>query len=297
MFKDIEQVAKSLRIFEKTFESIRLVDPVKKNVVTLFNGALKDMELNCYSFWGKDESCDNCVSLRAYVENQTYVKIEYSANKVFMVTAIPIELDNRRIAVELIKDATNNLIFETKGLPDTERSEIHAIIDSMNNLTMRDALTGLYNRRFINEKLPIDLVGAALSEKHISVIMADIDHFKNVNDTYGHLTGDCILKAFANVLTSCLRRDSDWVSRFGGEEFIVCLPGADVAKVCELAERMRRTTEQTEFQCGEHTLRITASFGVCSIMPREGDSAETMIDAADKKLYLAKNNGRNRVEY
>jgi diguanylate cyclase (GGDEF)-like protein len=162
---------------------------------------------------------------------------------------------------------------------------------------MRDALTGTYNRRFMNERLPVDLVAMALSEKSISVIIADIDHFKYVNDTYGHLTGDSILKYFSGTLLSCIRRDSDWVARFGGEEFLICLPGASLEKAHELAEQMRSAVEQAEYLCGEHTIKITASFGICSVKPRQGDSTDAIIDAADKKLYHAKNNGRNRVEY
>lgn len=294
---EISRVLSDLKIFEKSYEFIRLVDPVLKRVVNLQQGAVIDLELSCYGFWGKNKICDNCVSLRAYQDGKTYVKIDYSKDKIYMMTAVPIELSNRRIIVELIKDATNSLIVDTQDGVNNSQSIMRTLIDNMNNLTITDALTEAYNRRYMNEKLPVDLLSSTLSGKSLSVIMADIDFFKKVNDTYGHLTGDCILKSFAKALTSCLRRDSDWVARFGGEEFIVCLPGSDLETAKQVAESMRAQTEQTDFLCGEHTIKITASFGIFSTKPSPGDTVDSLVEAADKKLYLAKNNGRNRVEY
>ena len=204
------------------------------------------------------------------------------------------ELSNRKIVFELLKDTTEKF-FLGKG----NHSEIYEMIDSMNNLALRDTLTGIYNRRYINEKLPVDIISASLSEQSLSIIMVDIDFFKKVNDIYGHLTGDCTLKSFAETLSGCIRRESDWVSRYGGEEFLICLPGADIEKAKELAENIRRTVENKVIICGEHTVKITASFGVYSIKPAPGApgvSVENLIESVDKKLYVAKNNGRNRVE-
>lgn len=204
------------------------------------------------------------------------------------------ELSNRRIVIELLKNTTDVMAFGNGN-----HSEIYEMIDSMSNLALKDTLTGIYNRRYINEKLPVDIVSASLSEQSLSIIMADIDFFKKVNDTYGHLAGDCTLKGFADILSGCIRRESDWVSRYGGEEFLICLPGASVEKAIEIAEHIRSNVENNAILCGEHTIRITASFGVCSIKPAPGASGvsvENLIESADNKLYLAKNKGRNRVE-
>jgi diguanylate cyclase (GGDEF)-like protein len=213
-----------------------------------------------------------------------------------MITAIPFQLDHRTIVIELMKDTTNSMIFGTAEESDGNKSKIYAMIESMNNLALKDALTGVYNRRYINEKLPVDIISAALSQQNLSIIMADIDYFKKINDTYAHLAGDCVLKNFAETLTKCIQRESDWVARFGGEEFLICLPSANLEKAVEVAELMKKTIEEKEILCGENTLRITASFGVCSIQPKQGDNIETLIQGADSKLYAAKNNGRNRVE-
>ena len=108
------------------------------------------------------------------------------------------------------------MVFRNGNENNDNNSEIYAMIDSMNNLGLKDSLTGIYNRRYINEKLPIELTIASLSEQSVSIIMVDIDFFSKVNDTYGHITGDCTLKSFAETLSGCIKRDSDWVVRRGG---------------------------------------------------------------------------------
>ncbi|MDP4091512.1 MAG: GGDEF domain-containing protein [Bacillota bacterium] len=164
------------------------------------------------------------------------IKQIYTKDKIYMITAIPFELSGRRIVIELMKGTTNSLIVGTGEGNSENRSEIHVMIDSMNNLALKDALTGVYSRRYINEKLPIDLVSAALLEQNLSIIIADIDHFKKVNDTFSHLTGDCVLKKFTEVISGCIQRTSDWIARFGGEEFLICLPGAGAGRAAEIAE-------------------------------------------------------------
>ncbi len=223
--------------------------------------------------------------LKDFIRNQVKV-LSNSVER-----AASAELSNRRMVEALLKNTTDSMVFGNEN-----HSEIYEMIDSMNTLALKDTLTGIYNRRYINEKLPVDIISASLSEQSLSIIMADIDFFKKVNDTYGHLIGDFALKNFAETLSGCIQRESDWVSRYGGEEFIICLPGAGIEKALEIAERIRRTVENKEIRCGEHTIRITASLGVCSVVPTPSTNVKNLIECVDGKLYLAKNNGRNRVE-
>ena len=108
-----------------------------------------------------------------------------------------------------------------------------------------------------------------------------------------------VLKSFAETISECIKRGSDWTARYGGEEFIVCLPGATLEKATEIAEQMRKSIEEKIIICGEHNIKITASFGVCSANTRtaQSESIKELIQRVDDKLYLAKNNGRNRIEY
>lgn len=283
-------------IIDQICDSARIVDPTTKKIFNYNMNGVDVCEAHCFEFWGKNKACDNCVSMRTFNENKTYVKIEYNKEKIYMVTAVPFELNDRRIVIELLKDITNSLLFGSSGSNDTRQADIHTLIDHMNNLALKDALTGIYNRRYINEKLPIDLINSALNKQNLSVIMTDIDFFKKVNDTYGHIVGDCTLRSFAETLSSCIKREYDWLARFGGEEFLICLPGAKLHKAKEIAEAMRKAVEEKEIICGEHPLYITASFGVFCVEANQGYGMEELLQRVDERLYLAKNNGRNRVE-
>lgn len=294
--KEAQEVLDKLVILEKMYDHIRLVDPIIKKVINYSNNTVTELAFSCFDFWEKNKICDNCISIRAFNENKTFVKIEYNPNKIYMVTAIPVELSNRRVVIEVLKDTTDSMVYENGNSYNDKNSEIYAMINSMNNLSLKDALTGIYNRRYINEKLPVDLINAAISDQSLSIIIVDIDFFKNINDTYGHLIGDFTLKSFADTLSECIKRKSDWISRYGGDEFLICLPGAELERATELAEDIRRTVENNVIIRGEQTIKITASLGVCSIRPIVGGIVEDFIECADKKLYEAKHNGRNRVE-
>ena len=292
---EAKAIIEKFSIFEKMYDQIRFVDPTMKKVIDHTSADhAHDHDSNCYDFWQKGYVCDNCVSMRAYSANQTFIKIEYNGGDIYLVTAVPVQLSTRRAVIELLKNVTHSLILDNGNT--NKESQIYAMIDNMSNRALRDELTGVYNRRYITEKLPIDIINSALLSKSISVIMADIDFFKAVNDTYGHLVGDCVLKTFADTLNERTRREDDWVARYGGEEFLICLPGASIKRAVEIAEHMRKTLEETVITCGEHSLNITASFGVCSFNPAPGISIETLLDCADKQMYLAKRSGRNRVE-
>ncbi|EMS69998.1 GGDEF domain-containing protein [Ruminiclostridium cellobioparum] len=296
--KDFEQLLGCLDIIRNMYEHIRFVDPVNSKVINVNEKNEIDTEaeeIKCYTFWGNTTVCKNCISMRAYIENKSFVKIEYNPDKIVMTTAVPVELKEGRVVVELMKDATDSLIFENKLSGDI--TELLIMIDNINNLAVRDALTGIYNRRYINEKLPIELISSIVNKKLLSVIMIDIDHYKRVNDTYGHLVGDMVLKTLTGIIQSCIRRDTDWLARYGGEEFLVCLPGAPLRMTVEIAESMRKAIESRAIVSGEHEIKVTASFGVSCRIYTKDNNYEDVIEEADKNLLLAKRNGRNRVEW
>lgn len=292
--KRVQELLDKMAILDKSYDLIRYVDPKSKKVIHHNNNAICELSVKCFNFWSKDKICDNCISIRAFNENKTYMKVVCTTKKIYMVTAIPYNLGDRKIVIELIKDVSNTMFFEFKT---NTRTELYKMIEDINDIAMKDPLTGVYNRQFINDKLQIDIISAAHSEQDISIIMADIDFFKKVNDTYGHLAGDEVLKSFTRTISSCIKRKSDWISRFGGEEFLICLPGASCKKAVDIAEKMRTDVENNEILVNNNLISITVSFGVCTISPTMETTIESIIEFADKKLYAAKNNGRNRVEY
>ena len=296
MDQDIQKIINEVRLLDKLCDIVRFVDPIRKTVIYTGDDAKSEMALRCFDFWGNSKVCDNCISIRSYYDNETYVKIEYTEDRTYMITALPHQLADRRVVIEMFKDVTTSMFLSADGSQPARTSEIRSMIDKMNAMTMRDPLTGIFNRRYISEKMPVDLINTALSGQNLSIIMADIDHFKNINDTYGHLAGDCALKRFVELLSGCIKRGSAWLARYGGEEFMICLPGADTGKARDIAEKMRQSVERAQISCGDMRLQLTCSFGVFSTGSGHDYNVEQMIAGADEKLYLAKRNGRNRVE-
>ena len=247
----------------------------------------------CFGIWGKGTVCKNCISMRAYNENDTFIKIETSLDKIIMVTAIPVKIEDRMVVVELLKNVTKSMILGDREL--TESLEIKRLLEQANVAAVTDELTQIYNKRYIIERLPADMVKSHLENQPISVLMADIDHFKKVNDTYGHLAGDHILKEVAGILGKNTRQDVDWIARFGGEEFIVCLTNTDKKIAGVIADKMRKAIEYTVFSYNGEKIKLTSSFGLYTITSEEMIDYETLIHRSDKKLYEAKKSGRNKV--
>jgi diguanylate cyclase (GGDEF)-like protein len=162
------------------------------------------------------------------------------------------------------------------------------------NLKLRDALTGLYNRRFLEDALNRELLRAERSGKPVSVVMIDVDHFKHFNDKYGHDAGDFVLSAVARVITNSIR-PSDIACRYGGEELAVVLSEANLECARERAEHMRLAIRDTNLtHLGQTLPAPTASFGV-AVYPANGTKPADLLKAADQALYRAKQEGRDRV--
>ena len=172
-----------------------------------------------------------------------------------------------------------------------ENARLHQIVERQ---ALLDGLTGLANRRQSEDALAAELARAERLGGSITIVLADLDSFKDVNDRFGHPAGDAVLREFAQVLRDSVR-EIDTAGRWGGEEFVVLLPGTDAAGGVKLAERLRRGLESRPILAPDGTaLRVTASFGVASAPPAAG--APDLVSAADAALYEAKRAGKNRVE-
>ncbi len=166
--------------------------------------------------------------------------------------------------------------------------------DDLQRLAALDPLTGVYNRRFGYKRLEEELTRAVRDHSSLALLVLDLDHFKRVNDEHGHLSGDKVLIRAASVCQQILR-DGDVLLRYGGEEFIVVLPGADIQDAREVAERIRLVISQSKINLGERVLQVTSSIGVAATSGEKAITADELIALADERLYLAKATGRNKV--
>ena len=286
----IDIVKERLSIFKNLYDGIRIVDPINKKLIKFQEDNTEIAKGDCYGFLKKDEYCRNCISMRAYLENDTFLKIEYTGGKLLLITASPITIENKIYIVEMIKD-----ISKTASINNNSKTtgSVENLLKDMNDVAIKDALTGIYNRRYINERLAVDINDSMLYKQPLCVIMADLDFFKNVNDNYGHVVGDWVLKDFAKILSTSIRSTSDWVGRYGGEEFLIVLGNTEGNNAFKVIEKIRKLVEEKIFDYADIKIKITASFGIyCS--KDEKHTIDELIDKADKNLYLAKNSGRNK---
>jgi diguanylate cyclase (GGDEF)-like protein len=169
-------------------------------------------------------------------------------------------------------------------------------VEEYTDLSRFDGLTGALTRRAFEESLGLELSKAQQNQKPLSLVMADLDFFKNVNDSYGHIVGDFVLKSFVQFLKGNLRGGEAILARYGGEEFCIVLPGVERESAVEILERIRESLSKTPFLYEKEGLniRITSSFGV-SCYPEDDTTREGLIEKSDAALYTAKRTGRDKV--
>lgn len=197
---------------------------------------------------------------------------------------VPVEIRSRAIIhkgepalVTAVRDITTHKAMEAK----------------LKQIANSDPLTGVGNRRFFMDVGKKEYFRAVRYSQPLSLIMLDVDHFKNINDTYGHDIGDVALKALAKVCINTLR-DSDVLARIGGEEFAIVLPGSDLAGGAALSERLRKNVEANIIETEAGPISYTVSIGITD-MQEDDENIDTMLARADKGLYRAKESGRNQV--
>jgi diguanylate cyclase (GGDEF)-like protein len=182
--------------------------------------------------------------------------------------------------------------LKIKNLQDNLKRSNELLLELSNT----DHLTGLFNRRYMMESLEKEVHRSIRKDGNLSIILLDIDHFKCVNDTYGHLQGDAVLRKVSQLLLKELR-SYDYAARYGGEEFVAILPDSTLKEAVFVAERIRMAIQETKFTDGLNGLNLTVSQGV-ACFPHGGlTTVDGYIKLADDALYRAKNNGRNRVEF
>ncbi|HXF83919.1 MAG TPA: diguanylate cyclase [Anaerolineales bacterium] len=254
---------------------------------------------------GKDASSvlsiwqENSEQLLSPTETRTEIQLpDHSRYLDLRVT--PLYDDDKRLTGRLIvfrditdrKQVEKDLRYAMDRL-QTQLIEIGILQSQLREQAIRDALTNLFNRRYLEETLDRELARAARELYPLCIIMMDLDHFKDVNDTYGHEAGDVVLRTLADLVTR-QSRHGDFACRYGGEEFVLVMPNIGIEVAKERALQLQRSINSLVIPFGPFNLSTTVSMGVASY-PAHGDTKEKLLRAADRALYAAKNAGRNRV--
>ncbi|WP_099204228.1 GGDEF domain-containing protein [Scatolibacter rhodanostii] len=285
----LRELEGNLNFFSKMYDVVRLIDPTRKEVLDCEFLHPQDIGTTCYNYWNRGAVCENCISMRAYRENKTFMKLENISKDIFLSIAIPIETDNDPVVLELLKKVTDTMMF---GYGDFAKNELmYDVVADLNKTAMKDHLTGCYNRRFLDDRLSTDIVQATLNGSSLSIIFIDIDNMKTVNDNFGHSAGDKALKHVASILEECVHNEKNWVVRYGGDEFIICLNDTTAEQATLIQNQINNHFESKHILLKDQNVKISISMGLVT-MDDKPYTAEEIIQMADRKMYESK--WRNR---
>ncbi|HSG44068.1 MAG TPA: diguanylate cyclase [Anaerolineales bacterium] len=303
-FMDLVPVARS-RLIEKMSDGVLVLD-VQGRIVDI-NPSMKNfLEGDPASFLGKTVSetlsiwNENTEHLLTRLETRTEMRLPHNPSHYLDLRVTPLYDEDQSLSGRLIifRDVTDRKEVEkdlrhAMDRMQTQLIEIGLLQSQLREQAIRDALTKLFNRRYLEETLDRELARAAREIYPLCTVMIDIDHFKDVNDTYGHEAGDLVLKTLAETVTG-QSRQGDFVCRYGGEEFVLVMPNITIEVAKERVNSLHRSISSLYIPFGRFNINITVSMGI-SWFPKHGETKEDLLRAADRALYTAKGAGRNQV--
>lgn len=260
----------------------------KQEIIRLSKHTEKMLGFNKQELIGKNIGFlfDNSINL------QTAMETEGKYNDIEMVGKQELRIPTNINYMPIMDKKFNEFLGAVLVVHDISTEyELRRINAELKEKTIRDSLTNLYNHQYSMEIIKNEINRIGESNKDLSLMMLDIDHFKRVNDTYGHVFGDYVLETISSILLDKINNEQEYVGRFGGEEFIIMLPRTPIGKACDIGENIRNGIEKYDFN---NDLKLTVSIG---IKQYKNESPVQLVKSADDLLYRAKQNGRNRIEY
>lgn len=266
----------------KLFDCIRLIDVDCKSLRQEYYIHSCVDYLSKFDYIQRKDIYERCLELDSAI-----YRIKQEGNNLLIYVVFPTYIEKKKLVMECIVNITEKL----------DMNQCCMLSDSVYKLTITDDLTDIYNRRYINQALPLAISKCSKNEVPLSLIFTDLDSFKAVNDLYGHEAGDYLLREFAAELQNNIRQNTDWVARYGGDEFLLCLVGVNNLRAQVIAERIRKIVEQKSFTYHEHRIKTTCSLGVYTVNSFQVlPTYDSLLREVDMRLYDAKKAGRNKVK-
>lgn len=267
--QETEEMMKQL---EKVFSIVRILDVEGLETANSLNkGKMPDHPCQCYSFWNRDTRCENCISARVLADKKQRTKIEFIDSDMYQVISRYIEIDNVPHIIEMINCLDSDTLIDSDG-----RKELIGKIAGYDKEIYLDVLTGAYNRKYYEDNVK-------MSTRVSGIAMLDIDDFKLYNDTFGHMAGDVALETVVGVIKEEIRK-IDLIIRYGGDEFLIVMPGIEENSFVKKIRYIREKIDNTKVP-GYPELKLSVSIGG---VVSDGRPIEYAIDKADKLMYKAK---------
>lgn len=280
----LRKLVTELEFVDNLYDYIRLVDPLKKKVLSYSKDGTEkslDIDQKCYEYFGRTIACENCISIRAINNKKAIFKIEYANPNIYLITAVPVKLEEIWYAVELFKDITNDGIIDVEG---KEVWDTKQLIDSKNSMLVRDSFTRIFNENFINSRLPHDIFKAQDENRKLAMFLISIKNLKIINSVLGFQVGDHIIKEFSTVIKKYVRKPEDWAARYGGAEFIIVMYDVDAKQAYRICKRIYDKLSKIELSNKHKMLKTEFDIGF-HILDNVPMTAEELILYAGKNMY------------
>lgn len=269
------------------FELYRFVDPVTNQVYDYKSKTLLPICQKCYEIWHRDIPCANCISMRAIREQRIIFKLEYMGDATYFIVAIPVHIQGNDYALELVNNVTDSLAIYNSYKKDNSR-DLSSIIHDLNYVVTHDIYTDLLNKSYAESQLARTIVKAQKEKLPLTIIVIDIDHFKSVNDTYGHMMGDQVILKLSKLLKDYVEgNEKSWVARIGGDEFLMVFCDRHIEEIREFSANLSNIISKHVFKAKESKFSISVSMGVKAYCAEE-DTPTTFLDHVDQLMYTCK---------
>ena len=285
-----QELESEILFLKDTYDFVRLVNPLSKKTINASNHEEMPCKSNCFNF-NQRYSCSACFSENTILSKRSQVKFEYRFDKLFLVVSKIVLVDEKWFALELIKELKS--VDKLLALAQVEKDLFHNYIEEFNGIMYQDELTHIQNRRYFEKNFPLTLKKALMNRCDIGFALIDIDDFKNINDTYGHDTGDEVLKEVAMLIRQKVRSAADdYVVRLGGDEFLIAIYRIGEENFLKKLELIKNVIADNNMH---KDIKVTISIGAVMLSQLKNQSQKELLKTADTALYQSKGKGKNRI--
>lgn len=253
------KVKEKLWILDNMYDVMRIIDPINKNVINISSQPGVVNSRKCYDILNRGEMCKNCISVRVEVEKDTFIKLEYVSNGVMLIIATYININGEKYIVETIKNITAQ---KNKILHDEFHSQVKNFIDNLNEKVIKDETTSVYNRMYIESRLPVDLNNSIINENNLSIIMVDINEFEIVNDKYGQKVLSEFLKYVAKIISESVDEEAYWIGRYSENKYIIVFNNIDKEETCNILNKIKNLIKDVHFEYNNERIGLKVNLGV-----------------------------------
>jgi len=276
----------------KIFDCIRLIDVQQEKLYFEKYSDGFDYSIPKFNYDDRKNEYKRSIS----IDNSMYLP-ETDGNNLLLFILVPTFIENKALIMECILNLTSKLESSQLFIKDDNLSDqinlscFRDMLCNLHNLAITDDLTGAYNRRYINKVLPTEIMKCYSNKEPLSVLFADLDSFKNINDSYGHSAGDYILCEFVKEIKKEIEHTKGWIARYGGDEFLICMANVDEDNAKRIAQKIMLKIKQQGFKYLKNNIDLTCSIGTYTANEFEQiQSYEAILKEVDSKLYKMKKN-------